>query len=512
MSVGSGSGPADPSTTTDSSNGIVDREVYERSVARFREQRILLPTLAQLAEPATITAGLRRTLADVDPDQPDASNLFRVHWHNGRDRRSIVDVPDHVVLPGSLTGVPAQIVVLLGDRFPMIAAHKVLAAYGCLVPRLVTGRFDPSSDKAIWPSTGNYCRGGVAISRIMGCRGVAVLPEGMSRERFEWLDRWVTDPGDVIRTPGTESNVKEIYDECERLAREPGNVILNQFSEFGNHLIHYQCTGRAVERVFESLPASRDGSDRDLRAFVAASGSAGTLGAGDYLKERHGTTIVAVEALECPTMLANGFGEHNIQGIGDKHIPLIHNVTNTDVVAAVSDRATDRLGVLFNSDEGRRYLVSRRGVPEDVVAALSAVGLSGICNILAAIKVAKHLAMGPDDVVATVATDGSQMYGSERDKAERAYFPEGFDDVAAGESYGEHVLGQTTDHLIELTSADRDRIFNLGYFTWVEQRGVSVEDFEARRAQSWWRGLRELIAAWDEMIEGFNARTGVAAE
>ena len=104
----------------------------------------------------------------------------------------------------------------------MIGAHKVLAAYACLVPRLVTGQFDPAQDRAVWPSTGNYCRGGVAISRILGCRGVAVLPAGMSQERFDWLERWVADPADIIRTPGTESNVKEIYDKCAELARDRG--------------------------------------------------------------------------------------------------------------------------------------------------------------------------------------------------------------------------------------------------------------------------------------------------
>ena len=161
----------------------------------------------------------------------------------------------------------------------------------------------------------------------------------MSRERFEWLERWVADPSDIIRTPGTESNVKEIYDECAVLDRDPDTVIFNQFSEFANHVAHYAITGRALERVFEHVAAARPGAR--AAAFVSATGSAGTIGAGDYLKERLGSRTVAVEALECPTMLANGFGEHNIQGIGDKHIPLIHNVMATDLVVAVSDRATD---------------------------------------------------------------------------------------------------------------------------------------------------------------------------
>jgi cysteine synthase len=485
---------------------LVDQGAYDRSVERFRERSVVLPTFAELADPTKVPDRIRASLASVDPDAPHPLNLFRVHWYNGSHRREQVEVPEHLVLPAELTGVDARIVVALGDRFPMIRAHKVLAAYGCLAPRVITGQFDPTEHRAVWPSTGNYCRGGVAISRLMDSRGVAVLPEGMSRERFAWLEEWVADPGDIIRTPGTESNVKEIYDKCADLARDPQNVIFNQFSEFGNHLVHYLCTGKALERVFESLRAREDGLR--LAAFVSASGSAGTLGAGDYLKEQFGSRIVAVEALECPTMLYNGFGEHNIQGIGDKHIPLIHNVMNTDVATAVSDRATDRLGLLFNTAEGRGYLAGRRGVPEGVLEGLSSLGLSSICNVLAAIKTAKYYRMGSEDVVVTVATDGAGMYGTERDKAMSRHYPQGFDGVAAGEVFGEHVLGTTTAHLLELSLRDRERIFNLGYFTWVEQQGVTLEEFVARRPQSFWRGLRDILPVWDQMIEEFNERTG----
>jgi cysteine synthase A len=487
---------------------LVDQGTYRRTVDRFREARIALPTFAQLADPASLPAATRAGLAAAGPDDADPRNLFRVHWYNDAARTGTVDVPDHVILPKELTGVDARIVVALGNRFPMIGAHKVLAAYGCLAPRIITGQFDPTQHRAIWPSTGNYCRGGVAISRLMGCRGVAVLPEGMSRERFAWLERWVTEPGDIIRTPGTESNVKEIYDACAVLEQEPDNVVFNQFSEFGNHLVHYLCTGRALDRVFEALGTHHP--DVRLRAFVSATGSAGTIAAGDYLKERHGSMTVAVEALECPTMLANGFGEHNIQGIGDKHIPLIHNVLNTDVVTAVSDQATDRLDVLFNTELGRRYLSARRGVPPETLTALSAFGLSSICNVLAAIQTAKRFGMGEDDVILTVATDGAAMYGSVRMDSLRTHFDGVFDEVAAGETFARHILGQTDDHLLELTRTERDRIFNLGYFTWVEQQGVALEDFQARRDQRFWRDLRDLVPVWDGLIDAFNGQAGTA--
>jgi len=496
--------------TTSAEHGSVDAAALERTAERLRRERIVLPTFAQLASPELLPRRVREALPGVGPDDAHPLNLFRVHWHNAANRVDVVPVPDHVVLPRELTGVDARIVVVLGDRFPLIGAHKVLAAYGCLAPRLASGSFDPTRDRAVWPSTGNYCRGGVAISRLLACRGVAVLPEGMSRERFAWLERWVERPEDIVRTPGTESNVKEIYDRCKELAADPSNVVLNQFSELGNYLVHYLVTGSALERVLEALLEKEP--ELRLRAFVAATGSAGTIAAGDYLKERLGALVVAGEALECPTLLLNGFGEHNIQGIGDKHVPLIHNVLNTDVVVAVSDRATDRLGVLFGTDTGRAYLARRRAVPETVIAQLPSLGLSSICNVLGAIKVAKHYRLGPEDGVLTVATDGAALYGSEREIALRRYFPDGFDEVAAGEAFGEHLLGCTTDNLAELSSRDRERIFNLGYFTWVEQQGVPLADFEARRAPSFWTEIREDVAVWDDLIDELNARAGVLEE
>lgn len=479
---------------------------YDNAVTRFRENNIVLPTFAQLRDPSSIPQPIVDSLTGLDKNAGDPRNLFRVHWHNALDGSGPIAVPDHIELPPEMTGVDARIVLAFGNRFPMIGAHKVLAAYACLVARLVTGRFDPTVHRAIWPSTGNYARGGIAISKIMGCRGVAILPEGMSRERFEWLDRWVDHPDDVIRTPGTEANVKEIYDECMRLEEDPTNVILNQFSEFSNHMGHYAVTGPALERVYEHVTADRPGR---LAAFVSASGSAGTLGAGDYLKDEHDARIVAVEALEVPTMLYNGFGDHNIQGIGDKHIPLIHNVTNTDLIVGISDRSTDQLDVLFNTPAGLREL-ERRGVAPELAAVLTHMGYSSTCNALAAITAAKQWGLGADDVIVTVATDGSELYNSEREKVMSTHFAGGFDDGEAATVFEEHLGNVETTHAIEMDEVHRNRVFNLGYFTWVEQLGVEIDDFESRRDQAFWAGLRPLVDTWDEMIVEFNAATGAS--
>jgi len=483
-----------------SSPRIVDSAARDRNIARLHERGIVLPRFCELANPELIASSVRDALRDVDRDAAHPLNLFRIHWFNGAD--GFTSVPEHVVLPPELTGVDAKIVVLFGNRFPMIRAHKVLAAYACLVPRIVSGAIDLTTQRAVWPSTGNYCRGGVAVSRIAACRGVAVLPAGMSEERFRWLEEWVSDPADIVRTRGSERNVKEIYDACRDLARDPSNVILNQFAEFANYIVHYRCTGAAVARVFEWL-SSRE--SLHLRAFVAATGSAGTIAAGDYLKERYRSATVAVEALECPTLLNNGYGDHRIQGIGDQHVPLIHNVMNTDIVTAVSDRSTDALNVLFNTAAGRDYLGSWRGLGEEMLAQLDGFGISSICNILAAIKTAKYYGLGAKDVVATVATDGAEMYASEVDKTIRDQFRDGFDVVDAATVYGQHVLGCTTDHFLELSLRDRERIFNLGYFTWVEQQGCSIEDFSARADQTFWRGLQDAVPVWDAMIEDVNA-------
>jgi cysteine synthase A len=485
---------------------IADKQVRQRAVKRLRELNVVLPTLSELADPSRISQEQQALLATVGADDPLAANLWRVHWFNDDTRRGIQRVPGFVVLPDALTGIRAKIIVALGDRFPMIGAHKVLAAYGCLVPRLVSGRFDPTRDKAVWPSTGNYCRGGVAISRTLGCRGVAVLPAGMSQERFDWLERWVTDRSDIIRTPGTESNVKEIYDKCAELAGDERNAIVNQFSEFSNYLIHYHCTGRALDRVY--VECRRERPELRLSAFVSATGSAGTIGAGDYLKQVHGTKIAAVEALECPTMLNNGYGEHNIQGIGDKHIPLIHNVMNTDIVVGVSDRNSDALNLLFNDEVGREYLTRRQKIDPALVSALEHFGLSAIANVVASIKIAKHLDFDASDAIVTIATDSAAMYGSERARYAARAYPGTFDSVNAGEIFGRDLQGIADDHVEELTHQTRKRVFNLGYYTWVEQQGVSVEDFDSRRNPSFWRALQDSIPAWDKLISDFNDDTG----
>ena len=327
--------------------------VIEKTANYFKQKGIVLPTISELQNPHLIDTDIKNKVFKTDKDAMDPANLFRVHWFNKSDHTNFLDVPEHIVLPDEFTGIEAKIIVNLGRYFPLITAHKVLAAYGCLLPRILNGTFDYSKHKAVWPSTGNYCRGGVAISKILGLKSVAILPEGMSKERFNWLEKWVEDKKDIIKTKGTESNVKEIYDACNELEKDKNNDIINQFNEYYNYAIHRSVTGSSFEKSFLKVKGD---SNLTARLYVSASGSSGTLAAGDYLKENLNAKIAVVEAVECPTLLYNGYGEHNIQGIGDKHVPLIHNVMNSDYVVGVSDEATNNLNLLFNTSEGKDYL------------------------------------------------------------------------------------------------------------------------------------------------------------
>ena len=467
----------------------------------FKKKGVILPTVSELCNPHSINEDVKIKLKNVDKDAMDPLNLFRVHWFNNRDHSNFSKVPEHIVLPSEFTGVEAKIIVNIGRLFPLITAHKVLAAYGCLLPRILNGTFDYENHKAVWPSTGNYCRGGVAISRILGLKSVAILPEGMSKERFAWLEKWVEDKNDIIKTTGTESNVKEIYDACNELAKDPNNEIINQFSEYYNYAIHRAVTGPSLERSFIKVKGD---SNLKARFYVSASGSSGTLAAGDYLKERLLSKIAVVEATECPTLLYGGYGEHNIQGIGDKHVPLIHNVMNTDFVVGISDQATNYLNLIFNTEIGQKYLIEKKGLEDNLVKRFPEFGFSSIANILASIKLAKYMNLSSDDAILTVATDGADLYSTELEKIKKD-FVGSFDTTACAELYGQYFQGATTDHMLELSQRDKERIFNLGYYTWVEQQGIDLSHFEARRNQGFWDQHLQNMLDLDEEIDKFNS-------
>ncbi len=481
---------------------VVDKKVLERAVNRFKERGIILPTFAQMRDPKKIPAKVKERLKKIGLQETNPLNLFRITWKNEPvEKGGLYGGVNYIELPKTLTGVEARIVVLLGTFFPT-GAHKVGAAYGCLVPRIVTGAFDPTAHKAVWPSTGNYCRGGAFDSTLMGCTAVAILPKEMSKERFDWLKKIGAE---IIATPGCESNVKEIYDECNRIkATKKDHVILNQFDEFGNPAWHYAVTGPALEEVFNSLK----GKHKRLAGFVSSTGSAGTIGAGDYLRTVAPRIIVAAsEALQCPTLYQNGFGAHRIEGIGDKHVPWVHNVKNTDAVIAIDDEDCMRVLRLFNEPAGKKRLVAE-GVAAETVEKLYLAGISGIANILGAIKLAKRFELGAEDVICTIATDSTAMYRSRL--AELTGEHGKYSEIAAAKDFDRCLMGQKDDYLKELTYSDRKALHNLKYFTWVEQQGKEIEDIHALWQDNLlWHRLLTQTVRWDELIEEFNAMTGV---
>jgi cysteine synthase A len=477
-------------------------ERRQHAIRRVRERNIIIPTFAQMKDPALIPDKVKKELKSIGLWDVNPRNLFRITWKNeplvtGGEFGGM----NFLEFPKSLTGVQARIIALVGKWFPT-GAHKVGAAFGCLVPRLVTGQFDPTVQKAVWPSTGNYCRGGAYDSALLACTSIAILPEGMSKERFEWLSGIA---GEVIATPGSESNVKEIFDKCWEL-RHSGQdlMIFNQFEEFGNYLWHYEVTGHALEELLGRVMGPRD----DYRGVVSATGSAGTIACGDYLKQVFPASKVgASEALQCPTLLENGFGTHRIEGIGDKHVPWIHNVKNTDMVIAIDDEAVVNLARLFNEPAGRAYLV-KKGVPENLVSQLDLLGFSSISNVLSAIKMARYYEMGENDIVLTILTDSMELYGS---RLREMHQESGvYTEVDAAAHYERFLKGMTTDHLVELTYAERRRVHNLKYFTWVEQQGKTYQEIQAQWYDGeYWKRIQELTPEIDSLIEAFNADVGI---
>ncbi|MDI3527515.1 MAG: cysteine synthase [Tenuifilum sp.] len=485
---------------------IIDRvtnpKALENAVKRFREKGIILPTFRQQQTPELIPESIKEQLKNIGLWEINPLNLFRITWKNEpKEKGGLFGKVNYIELPKELTGVNARIILLLGKWFPT-GAHKVGAAYGCLAPRIITGGFDPTTQKAVWPSTGNYCRGGAFDSKLMGTESVAILPEEMSRERFTWLRDYLGS--EVIATPGCESNVKEIYDKCWEIRRtKPDYVIFNQFDEFGNAAWHYNITGKAIEEVFNSL-----GGKNNLAAYVSATGSAGTIAAGDYLRTiAPHIKVVASEAKQCPTLYLNGFGGHRIEGIGDKHVPWIHNVKNTDVVTAIDDEDCMRIFRLFNEPEGVKHLINS-GVPAEIANNLHLLGISGISNMLSAIKTAKFFELTSEDVIFTIATDSAEMYQSrlEELRDERGNYSQ----IQAAKDFEKCIMGASTDWMKELTYYDRKAIHNLKYFTWVEQQEKEIEDLNSMwYDRELWPKLFGQILRWDELIEEFNDRVGL---
>jgi cysteine synthase len=482
-------------------NLAVNQKQKEKNAQFCREKGVILPTFAQMRNPTLIPDKIKGELKNIGLWDLHPRNLFRITWKNTpQEKGGGFAAPNYLHFPAELTGVKANIIALAGKWFPT-GAHKVGATYGCLVGPLITGQFDPRNYKAVWPSTGNYCRGGSYISNLMGVKSIAILPQGMSKERFEWLSKVA---GEVIATPGTESNVKEIFDKCWELRKTRQDIhIFNQFEELGNPLWHYNVTGPALEEILKSQMKPGD----RLAGGVFSSGSAGTLGAGYYLKTQFPQAkLAAAEALQCPTLLNNGYGAHRIEGIGDKHIPWIHDIKNTDMVIAVDDEVPMRLLRLFNEKKGRDFLRTK-GIPASLVERLDWAGISGLGNLTAAIKMAKYYELTEKDWLVTICTDSMALYASRLQELtqERGAYSE-------KNTYQDEELIRSiaVDFMEELTYQSKKRIHHLKYYTWIEQQGKALEELNAQwyDHENYWEPNFKLAEKLDQQINEFNQMMG----
>ncbi|GAB1432361.1 pyridoxal-phosphate dependent enzyme [Spirochaetota bacterium] len=476
----------------------IDEKARKKNIQHCKERGILLPTYEQMRNPEKIPQFIKDELKGIGLWDVHKRNLFRVSWKNeAKEKGGLFGEVNYLELPREITGTKARIAGIAGKWFPT-GAHKVGAAYSCLVSELLTGRFDPATKKAVWPSTGNYCRGGAYIAKLLACPSIAILPAEMSKERFEWLK---TMAEEVIATPGCESNVREIFEECIIIKKtRPDAVIFNQFDQLPNHLWHYVVTGPAMEELFKKIAKAED----HLALTLFSSGSGGTLGAGSYLKEQHpGARVVVGEALQCPTILENGFGGHRIEGIGDKHIPWVHNLRDTDTAVGIDDEITIRLLRLFNEPAGHKRL-KEAGVPEETLAKLELMGISGVGNLVGTIKAAKYYELGEDDIALTVFTDSLALYGSRLEELTR---DRGAYDQRQADRDFDMLQNLSVDYVMDMSHVDRRRVHQLKYYTWIEQLGKELSELNDQwyKYREYWGGLHKQADTIDSMINDFNA-------
>ena len=460
-------------------------------LSRMSKPLVWGPTFDEMLHPEKINPEIRKKALEArvkDPLSP--INLFNITWK--QDNGS----PSYMVLPKELTGVDANIIVLYARDFPT-GSHKVGATYSVTLEKQLLGEITPGEVSLVFPSTGNYGIGGAWVGPRMGYDTLVVLPELMSRERFEMIERYGAR---YIKTPGCESSVKEIYDKCRELSKDPSVKILNQFQEMANYRFHYYVTGNTVKEVVEDLKRKGIGNGR-CAAFVSAMGSAATIAAGDRLKQVFPETrIVGLEPIQCPTLYSNGYGDHDIQGIGDKHVTWIHNVLNMDCLMCIDDMEC-KLGLQLLTDPvGMDYLSGSVGISPGIVQEMSTIfGISGVCNVLGAIKTAKYYRLNSSHNVVTILTDTIDRYRSVMADLDRK-FGRMTKETAAQRYYG-IFKNVKLDYVQEGTRDTRDRWFNLKYYTWVEQQGKTVSELNAQRNPDWWLQEQAKVAEIDAQLK-----------
>lgn len=445
------------------------------------------PTYDEMLSPELIGPAVRQAaLKALHDDEMNPINLFNITW---KDADNAVR---KVVLPSALTGTDANIVVMLGCGFPS-GSHKVGPAYSTLIEGLVDGEIT-SDHTILGPSTGNFGIGTAYISKLLGLKAVVIMPDNMSKERYERIKKY---GGELELTPGSESDVILTLERTHELMKNPLNKALAQFELLANYRFHRHVTGGSAIAAVKGVGNGR------IAGFVSAPGSAGTLAAGDQIKAAFPEAKTgALEPYECSTLANGGRGQHRIEGIGDKMCTLIHNVLTTDFVILIKDEETIQGLKLFQ--DGADTLAALGVEPAFAAGLRDRFGPSGICNIIGAVKLAKFLRLGPGDNVVTVATDGFDRYYSVLDELKRRYL-----EIAPFvlDRWAQDIfLGAHDDHVYDLRKPSaKERLFKQKETDW-RRFGYSSAYLDSMRDMAFWDAEYAKVAAYNKKIAALRGK------
>lgn len=440
------------------------------------------PTYQEMLNPDRLPKVVRNRARAAAKNELDPANLFNITW---RDSTGGIR---HVLLSKQLTGVEANILVMIGCGFPS-GSHKVGPAYATLMEGELAGEIHAGENTIIGPSTGNFGIGVAYISKLKGYPAIVIMPEQMSKERYERIRKY---GGQLDLTPGSESDVILVLERTEFYKKDPKHRVLAQFELLPNYRFHRYVTGQSALEM-----ASAYGNGR-IAAFVSAPGSAGTLAAGDEIKGHFSEAVIsAVEPHECSTLFNNGRGSHRIEGIGDKMVTLIHNVLSTDYVQRVHD--DDCVAGLELVEQHSPALEKMVRLNPGALASLQGnFGISGICNILGAMRLAKYLKLRKGDNVVTVATDGGDRYPSVIEELKKRRPMRGDFEV---KSRFESIYrgGEVADILDVRAPVQKERLFRQKEEVWT-RFGYSLEYLDEMKSQSFWDAEYVKIRAVDELL------------
>ena len=451
------------------------------------------PNYDEMLNPGLLDKDVRaRALAALQQNELDPINLFNITWKDATNQVR------KIVLPPVLTGIDANVVVMLGCGFPS-GSHKVGPAYSTLIEGLVDGEIVPGEHTILGPSTGNFGIGTAYVSKLLGFRAIVIMPDSMSKERYARIRKY---GGELELTPGSESDVILTLEKTRELMKNPKNKALAQFELFPNYRFHRHVTGSSAIQAVEGIGNGR------IAGFTSAPGSAGTLAAGDQIKAAFPEAkIAALEPYECSTLANGGCGQHRIEGIGDKMCTLIHNVLNTDFVILIRDEETVQGVKIFR--DGTDSLI-KLGVDRDLALGLrDAFGPSGICNVLGAIKLAKHLRLGSGDNVVTIATDGFDRYNSVLEELNTRYLE--LAPAVLDRWTHDIFLGTTDDHVFDFRKpVVKEQLFQQKEHDWIKF-GYSKQFLDTMRSQGFWDAQYAKVREYNRKISAARREDLVAA-